>query len=73
MDPMSGVHARAVRKAVEFAGGAQQLAGRLGVAVADVRGWLAGGAQPPQDVFLRIVDVLLEQPPQQNSGHDAPR
>jgi len=57
------VEDRALRKAVELAGSQRNLAERIGVEVEDVERWLAGASRPPREVFLRVVDLLLDELP----------
>lgn len=40
-------------------GGVPALAGHLGVAQADLLRWLQGAGQPPFEVFLAAVSVIL--------------
>lgn len=71
----ASVYSRAVQKAVELAGGREQLSRRLRVPKADLDVWLADEAKPPRDVFLRIVDLILDEtaPSQdQDAEGDAP-
>ena len=62
------VYGRAVRKAAELAGGREALARRLQVGVADIEQWILGERKPPREVFLRIVDFLIED----SAGSDGP-
>ena len=59
MKPVS-VYSRAVRKAAEMAGGREELARTLQVPLADVEKWILGEKKPPREVFLRVVDLLIE-------------
>lgn len=56
---MPTVQVRAVRRAAEICG-EEKLASRLGVSARQVRLWIRGLAVPPPDVFLKVVDVLLD-------------
>ena len=58
--PLS-VHIRALQKAIELSGGRKELAARLEIKTADVEKWLSGKAEIPREVFLRIVDVLIDE------------
>jgi len=60
MESMSDVQLRAMRKAAELAGGSDKLARVLQVPVEEIEKWIAGDGQPPRDVFLRVVDLILE-------------
>jgi hypothetical protein len=55
------VQSRAVRKAAELLGGQKILAERLGAKVEDVEKWAAGTRRTPRDVFLRVVDLILDE------------
>lgn len=71
MKPAS-VYSRAVRKAAEMAGGREELARRLQVALADVDKWILGDKKPPRDVFLRVVDLLIEDSAGSDSTGEPP-
>jgi len=51
--------ARALHRACVIVGGVPELAGYLGVAEADLLRWLQGRDEPPFDVFLAAVEVIL--------------
>lgn len=67
MKPAS-VYSRAVRKAAEMAGGREALARTLQVPRAELEKWILGEKKPPRDVFLRVVDLLIED----SAGSDSP-
>jgi CheY-like chemotaxis protein len=50
----------ALARAAGFIGGPRELSHRLYVPMADLTQWLAGKGSPPINVFLRVVDILLE-------------
>jgi hypothetical protein len=54
------VHLRCLHEACVTLGGEHQLAAYLGVAFAEVEAWLKGLGRPPDWVFLRCYDLLLE-------------
>ena len=56
---MPTVHAQAVKRAAEICG-EQALADRLGVSRERLLLWMRGIAEPPDAVFLQVVDVLSE-------------
>lgn len=60
---MSRFHALLLQRAVEKLGGMQELARYLGVSEARLRIWMRGLLALPDDVFLRLADLLLETPP----------
>lgn len=57
----SHVSIRALQRAVELLGSEEAVTERLQVSPGKVQGWLAGLAPIPPDVFLELVDVLLEE------------
>lgn len=59
-DLASSVYSRAVRKAAELLGGRDALARQLQVGRADIDKWIADQAKPPREVFLRVVDVIID-------------
>ena len=57
----ASVHSRAIQKAADLLGGRDRLATVLLVAVAEIDEWIAEKARPPREVFLRVVDILLDE------------
>lgn len=57
----TGVPIRALQKAAELAGGRKRLAERLGVKAAEIEKWLAGTEAMPRDLFLRVVDLIIDE------------
>ena len=55
----STVFARTLHRACEILGGHDELAAHLQVAAAEMRLWMEGHDEPPLDVFLAAVDVVL--------------
>jgi hypothetical protein len=55
----STVFARTLHRACEILGGIQQLAVHLKVPAEDLQRWMEGHAEPPLDLFLAAVDVVL--------------
>jgi hypothetical protein len=53
------VYARALHRACVLLGGIHQLALHLDVSDEQVEEWLDGNDDPPMDVFLVAVDVVL--------------
>lgn len=60
---MSELHARLLQRAVEILGGPDELAAYLGVSPSRVRIWMRGLFALPDDMFLRLVDLLSEPLP----------
>ena len=57
---MSDVHVRTLMRAAEIAGGAQELAFRLRVTPSHLSLWLGGVEPCPSHIFLKAVDLVLE-------------
>jgi CheY-like chemotaxis protein len=51
----------ALSRAAGLVGGARELSDRLRVPMTDLTRWLAGEGRPMIDVFLRVVDILVEE------------
>ncbi len=51
---------RALERASDIAGGVERLSHRLGIDRHALELWLTGRATPPEAVFLRVVDLVLE-------------
>lgn len=47
-------------RAAQALGGAQALCKRLGIPVHEMTMWLEGKSTPPMHVFLRVIDILLD-------------
>lgn len=75
------LYTRALRRASELLGGENVLAARLRVSRTAVTLWMSGLAGVPDDVFLKVVDLLLERklsdmrapPPRDPSSSDEAR
>jgi hypothetical protein len=48
-------------RAAELLGGARPLCDRLQVPMPELTRWLAGDGKPSIGIFLRVIDVLLEE------------
>jgi len=70
----SSVYSRTLSKAAELIGGHAKLCRHLHVPAADLEKWIADRAVPPIGVFLRAVDLIIEQtpPPAGDSEPDDP-
>lgn len=53
------VYARTLQRACEVLGGIQQLSNHLRVPTSALNRWMSGEEDPPLDVFLAAVDVVL--------------
>ena len=56
------VQARALHRAVAVIGGLHQLAGYLKVSDEYIQEWMYDVGSPPNGVFLRVIELLLDQP-----------
>ncbi len=56
------VQARALHRAAAAIGGLHQLAGYLKVSEEFIREWMFDVGSPPNGVFLRVIELLLDQP-----------
>ena len=52
------IHARVLHDACLKLGGERHLAGYLGISVALVDAWLKGRGAPPDEIFLKCLDLL---------------
>ena len=57
----ASVYSRALLRAAELIGGRDKLATLLRVPKAELDNWIAGEAMPPREVFLRVVDLILDE------------
>ena len=57
----ASVYSRALAKAAELVGGRAELARVLQVPLAEVERWMADEAKPTREVFLRVVDIILDE------------
>lgn len=68
----ASVYARALQKAADLVGGRDKLARLLHVPRAEIDKWIAEqGKPPPRDVFLHVVDLILDEGGPA-AGSDAP-
>lgn len=59
----SPVMRRTLQKAAELVGGNRPLARRLRVPLGELEKWISGGGEPPMAIFLRAVDLVLDEAP----------
>jgi hypothetical protein len=64
------VYSRTFQKAAELCGGQRELARQLRVPLADLEKWIAGGDTPPINVFLKAIDLVLDETPSPAAGSD---
>ena len=58
---VTSVYSRTLQKAAELAGGQKKLARYLRVPVGDLEKWIAGSGTPPIAIFLKAVDLVLDE------------
>jgi hypothetical protein len=57
----SRVHMQALRRASDILGGSPQLRGYLKVSAVALAVWMSGTATTPTEVFLKVVDLIVER------------
>jgi hypothetical protein len=57
----TAVHKRALKRAIDLAGGLEPLARHLKLPPTAVKFWLNASSPLPDDVFLKLVDLLLDR------------
>ena len=57
----ASVYSRALLRAVELLGGRDKLARVLRAPKDELDKWIAGDAKPPRELFLRVVDIILDE------------
>ena len=58
---MTSVYSRALQKAAELLGGRDELARVLQVPASEIEKWIAEQSKPPREIFLRVVDIILDE------------
>jgi hypothetical protein len=66
------VYSRTLSKAAELIGGPAKLCRHLRVPADELQKWLEDRAAPPIGVFLRAVDLILEETPAPGGGSEPP-
>ena len=66
------VYSKTFSKAAELLGGEKALARELRVPVADLNKWIAGSAKPPLSIFLRVIDLVLDETAPQGGLSEPP-
>jgi hypothetical protein len=70
----ASVYSRTLQKAAELMGGQPKLCRHLRVPAADLQKWIDDKAVPPMGIFLRAVDLIIDEtpPPVDSGGSDEP-
>lgn len=69
----ASVYSRTLQKAAELIGGRKPLCRHLNVPQVELQRWIDDKATPPIGVFLKAVDLLIEEtpaPPGSDAGDD---
>jgi hypothetical protein len=72
MEVQQTIHTRALKRAAEVLGGVEALQARLNVPEARLALWLEGYSGMPTNVFLQVVDILLDHEIQGLAAQSAP-
>lgn len=68
----SKVMSRTFQKAAELLGGQKELARRLRVPQGELQKWIAGSGEPPMAIFLKAVDLVLDETPNPSASGSEP-
>lgn len=58
---VESIYSRAIRRAARYCGGLEALARRIGVSRTRLGLYAEGVEEAPLDLFLAVVDILLEE------------
>ena len=58
---MDQVRSQALNRAAEILGGTRPLRAYLNVSALVLGMWMSGAQLPPTDVFLKVVDLIVEK------------
>jgi len=64
----ASVVSRTLQRAAEILGGRDKLSRQLRVPAKELDRWIADETEPPRGVFLRAVDIVLEETPAPGSS-----
>ena len=64
----TSVYSRTLQKAAEAAGGQKKLARVLRVPLMELEKWIADKDEPPMAVFLKAVDMVLDETTSAGTG-----
>jgi hypothetical protein len=67
----ASVYSRTFQKAAELTGGQKKLARLLRVPLADLEKWIADKDQPPTAMFLKAVDLVLDETAPPGAGTES--
>jgi len=59
----------ALCRSAQILGGSRALRAYLNVSALVLAGWMSGTAPPPRDVFLKVVDLIVEKDLQDLNRH----
>ncbi|HZE59445.1 MAG TPA: hypothetical protein VE085_02730 [Burkholderiales bacterium] len=65
---VASVYSRALSRAAELLGSREKLAKVLQIPAVEIDKWIADQGKPPREIFLRIVDLILDET---RSGSDS--
>jgi hypothetical protein len=68
----ASVYSRALLRAAELLGGRDRLATALRVSRDELDSWIGSAAKPPREVFLRAVDIILDETSVAADPNDTP-
>lgn len=68
---MGRIYSRALQRAAELLGGRQALCAYLQVPAAELHRWIESADAPPAGIFLRVVDLIVEESAAREAGEDA--
>jgi hypothetical protein len=70
----ASVYSRTLKKAAELIGGQAKLCRHLRVPAAELQKWIDDKAFPPIGIFLRAVDLIIDEtpPPLESAGPGEP-
>jgi hypothetical protein len=57
------VYSRALQRAAALLGGRARLCRHLRVPAAELDRWIADEAEPPRGIFLKVVDLIIDETP----------
>jgi hypothetical protein len=66
----ASVYSRTLQKAAELIGGRARLCRHLHVPAAELQKWIGDKAVPPMGVFLRAVDLIIDESPLPGNSSD---